>query len=160
VNDTTVTAIFAIGAGAATGARTVSVTTPGGAVTNTVNFTVLAPTLATISPITGLNGSSVPVTLTGAGLTGATAVTVSGTGVTVSGLTVVNDTTVTATFAMAAGATQSARNVAVVTPNGTTGNVTFTVMGPALISISPGTGVRGTSVPVTLLGTNLAEPRR
>ncbi len=157
VNDTTVTANFVITTGAALTARNVSITAPGGT-SNTVTFTVTGPTLASINPTTGLRGKSVPVTLTGVGLTGATSVTVSGTGVTVSGVTVVNDTTVTATFAIAAGANLSGRNVAVVTPNGTTNNVTFTIQNPpapALTTIAPTSGAHNTSVPVILTGTNL-----
>jgi hypothetical protein len=154
VNDTTVTANFVITTGAALTARNVSITAPGGT-SNTVTFTVTGPTLASINPTTGLRGKSVPVTLTGVGLTGATSVTVSGTGVTVSGVTAVNDTTVTATFAIAANATLSGRNVAVVTPIGTTNTVTFTVGGPSLASVAPITGNRGASVPVTLTGVEL-----
>ena len=134
--------------------RNVTVTTSGGT-SNPVTFTVVAPSLTSIAPNTGARGTSVPVTLTGIGLTGATAVNVSGAGVTVSGLTVVNDTTVTATFTITAGAALTARNVTVVTPGGTTNAVTFTVIAPSLTSIAPTSGVRGTSVPVTLTGIGL-----
>jgi hypothetical protein len=157
VNSTTVTATFTIAATAGLTARNVTVTT-GGGTSNTVTFTVTAPTLASIAPVSGLRGTSVPVTFTGTGLTGATAVNVSGTGITVTGLTVVSDTDVTATFVITGTATLSARNVSIVTPGGTTGNVTFTVTAPAapmLTAIAPSTGIRGTAVPVTLTGTNL-----
>jgi len=157
VNDSTVTATFTIGALAGQNARTVSVTTPNGT-SNTVTFTVVAPTLTSIAPSTGNRGAVVPVTLTGTNLAGATGVNVSGTGVTVSGVTVVNPTTVTATFTIAAGATASGRTVTVTTPGGTTNGVTFTVAtppAPTLTSISPVTGNRGAVVPVTLTGTNL-----
>jgi len=157
VNDTTITATFAISATAALTARNVAVVTPGGT-TGNVTFTVLAPplpTLSSIAPNTGVRGASVPVTLTGVNLTGASAVNVSGTGITVSGITVVNDTTVTATFAITTGATLSSRNVSVTTPGGTSNTVAFTVQGATLTSIAPNTGAEGTSVPVTLTGTNL-----
>ena len=157
VNDTTITATFAISATAALTARNVAVVTPGGT-TGNVTFTVLAPplpTLSSIAPNTGVRGASVPVTLTGVNLTGASAVNVSGTGITVSGITVVNDTTVTATFAITTGATLSSRNVSVTTPGGTSNTVAFTVQGATLTSIAPNTGAEGTSVPVTLAGTNL-----
>jgi len=157
VNATTITATFTISNTATLSARTVTVTT-GGTNSNGVTFTVTAPTLTSIAPTSGVRSSSVPVTLTGTGLTGATAINVSGTGVTVSGLTVVSDTQVKATFTITATAALTARNVSVVTPGGTTGNVTFTVTAPpapTLASIAPNTGVRGTAVPVTLTGTNL-----
>jgi len=133
VSATAVTATFTISLTAALSTRTVSVTTPGGT-SNTVNFAVVPPTLTAISPTSGARGATVPVSLTGTGLTGATAVNVSG-GVTVSGLTVVDDTHVTANFTIARGAGLGARTVAVVTPGGTTNTVTFTVTG-ATVTIS------------------------
>ena len=119
----------------------------------------LAPTLTSIAPNSGTRGAVVPVTLTGANLTGTTAITVSGTGVTVSAIAVVSATSVTATFTITGTATLGARNVTVTTAGGTSNAVTFTVTAPpapTLTSISPATGARGTLVlPVTLTGTNL-----
>ena len=159
VNSTTITATFNIATGAGLGARNVRVTTPGGtsAINSGDQFTVTGATLTSVSPNTGVRGTAVSVTLTGAGLTGATNVTVSGSGVTVSGITAVNDTTVTATFTVSTTATVSNRNVAVVTPIGTTNNVTFTVQGPTLTAINPTTGTHNTTVPVTITGTNLGN---
>jgi hypothetical protein len=157
VSDTQVTATFTISATAGLSARNVTVTTSGG-ISNAVTFTVVAPTLTSIAPISGVRGTTVPVTLTGTGLTGATAVNVTGTGVTATGVTAASDTSVTANFAITATAALTARNVTVVTPGGTTGAVIFTVNAPpapTLTSIAPNSGVRGTAVPVTLTGTNL-----
>jgi hypothetical protein len=86
------------------------------------------PSLTSITPNTGVQGTSVNVTLTGTGLTGVTSISVSGTGVTASGLTVLNSTTVTATFTIAPTASLGARNVILTTP-GVAINpvVTFTV---------------------------------
>jgi Bacterial Ig-like domain (group 3)/Bacterial Ig domain len=155
VTPTTVTTTFTITAGATLSARTVSVTTPSG-VSNTVTFTITGPTLTSIAPTSGVRGTTVPVTLTGADLQGATAVTISGTGVNCSGITS-TATTINASCAITAGATASARNVTATTPNGTTNSLTgaFTVQGPTLTSIAPTSGARGTTVPVTLTGTNL-----
>ena len=159
VNSTTITATFNISGTATLGARTVTVNTPIG--NPTVTFTVLkplSPTLSSIAPSTGGRGTTVPVTLTGTNLTGATAITVSGNGVSVSGISVVNSTTVTANFAISGSASLSPRSVTITTANGTSNAVTFTVVVPpvpALTSISPNTGVRNTVVPVTLTGTNL-----
>ena len=159
-SDSTVTATFTISSSATLSARTVSVTTPGGASGN-VTFTVLAaslPTLTSIVPVSGARGTTVPVTLTGTNLTGATAVTVTGTGVTASGIVVVNSTSVTANFVISATATLGGRTVNVTTPGGTTTpGVTFTVTAPSaptLTSIGPVSGLRGATVPVTLTGTN------
>jgi hypothetical protein len=157
VSPTAVTAQFVIASNAVAGPRNVTVTTPQGSNTLTGGFTVQGPSLTSISPTTGVRGTSVPVTLTGTNLTGATAVTVSGTGVTANSVVAVNSTTVTATLNITAAATTGARNITVVTPIGNTNTLAaaFTVQGPTLTSISPTTGARGTSVPVTLTGTNL-----
>jgi hypothetical protein len=115
-----------------------------------------APTLASIAPNTGVRGAAVPVTLTGTNLTGATAVTVSGTGV---ACTIVaptpTATTVNANCAITATAALTARTVSVTTPGGTSNTVTFTLQGATLSSIAPTSGFRGTTVAVTLTGTNL-----
>ena len=72
---------------------------------------------------------SVPVTLTGTNLTGATALTGLGTGVSVATGTfhVVGSTSVTATLNIASSATAGIRNITVTTPIGTTNTVAFTV---------------------------------
>ncbi len=156
---TTVSTTLTITTGAGATARNVTVTTPnGGGTSNAVTFTVQRPTLATVSPNTGARGTSVAVTLTGTNLAGATGVTVSGLGVSVSNFAAVNDTTVTATFTMTAGAGLTARNVTVTTAaNGPSTTQVFTVVNPGaptLASISPNSGARGTAVGVTLSGTN------
>ncbi len=143
VNDTTITATFNIAATATRSARNVTVTTPGGT-SNAVTFTVVAPVLNSISPTSGPRGSvgaqAVPVTLTGQFLTAATGIAVNGVpggsaGITVSTFTVLNDSTVTATFAIATGATLGNRTISVVVPGGNTGGLPFTVTG-ATISFS------------------------
>jgi hypothetical protein len=156
VNSTTITATFVISSTASLSARSVTVTTPGGQ-SNTVTFTVMPPTLTSISPNTGAQGTVVPVTITGAGLTGATTVNVPAGGITVSGLTVLNDTQVTATFTIAPNAALTARNVTVTTPSGTSNAITFMVTAPPapiLTSISLPSELRGSPVSVTLTGTN------
>ncbi len=154
VNSTTVKATFTIASNARLTARNVIVTTAAGT-SNGGAFTVTGPSLAGISPASGLRGTTVPVALTGAGLTGATAVKVSDTRVTVNGATVVSDSKVTAKFVITASARLGAMTVHVTTPGGTTNNVTFTVTEPTLTSIAPATGTHNTSVPVTLAGSGL-----
>jgi hypothetical protein len=114
-------------------------------------------TVASISPMTGVQGTTVSVTITGADLSLATGVNVSGTGITVTNFVGGNATIVTATFTISPTATLGGRNVTVTTPAGTTNAVTFTVVAPAaptLTSIAPMSGIRGTSTPVALIGTN------
>jgi hypothetical protein len=155
VSTTQITATFAISLTAAVGARSVTVTSPGGT-SNAVTFTVNGATLTSISPAQGYRGTTVAVTLTGTNLTGATAVTVSGTNVTATITGTPTATTVTANFVIVAGATAGARNVTVTTLTGVSNAVTFTVASPTLTSISPNSGLRGTTVAVTLTGTGLA----
>jgi len=157
VNDTTVTATFTISSTAFLTTRNVTVTTPGGT-SGPVSFTVAAATLSSIAPNSGVRGTAVNVTLTGTGLTGATSVNVGGApgnGITVSNFAAVNDTTVTATFTITAGAPIATRNVTVTTPGGTTNAVQFSVVGPALTSVAPNAASRGQAVPITLTGTHL-----
>ena len=159
VSDTSITATFVIAPTATLGGRTVSVTTPNGT-SNNVTFTVTnppAPTLALISPNTGVRGTTVAVTLTGTNFTtsGTTVNFTTGTGITVTGTTVVNSTTITTNFVIATAAGLGPHNVRVTTPGGNSGTLPFTVTGATLTSISPVSGVRGTVVDVTLTGTNL-----
>jgi hypothetical protein len=124
--------------------------------------TPAAPTLASIAPSSARRGQAIPVTLTGTNLAGTTAVMVSGTGantIGVSNLVVVDDNTVTATFTIAANASitgaAATHTVQVSTPGGTSNTVTFTVFGPTVASITPASGARGATVPVTITGNGL-----
>jgi len=132
VNSATITATLAIAASAATGGRSVSVTTAGGT-SNGVTFTVnaaspSAPTLTSISPSSGTQGNSnLPVTLTGANFIAGAAINFGGAGVAISNTAVVNSTTITASFAIAANAATGPQNVSVTTAGGTSTIVTFTV---------------------------------
>jgi hypothetical protein len=118
---------------------------------------IVNPSFGSITPTSGLRNTTVGVSITGTNLTGATAVTMSGANVTCTQVTVVSDTNVTASCAIASAAVLGGRSVSVVTPNGTatSGANAFTVTRPTLTSISPASGSRGTTVPVTLTGTNL-----
>jgi hypothetical protein len=158
VSSSTITATTPAGA---IGTVAVSVTNPDnqtGTLANGFTYTAVgAPTLASVAPGSGLRGTAVGITLTGTNFaaTGNT-VAVSGTGVTVSNVAALNSTTITATFTISASAAISTRTVTVTTSSGTSNSQPFSVLGPVLSAVTPNTGARGTSVPVTLTGSGLA----
>jgi hypothetical protein len=160
VSGTQITATLTIAANAALGAANVTVTTSGGT-SGALTFTVNAPppTLTIISPATGVQGASVPVTIAGTNFVPGATVAVGNPGITVGGVTVVSGTQITATLTIAANAAMGAANVTVTTSGGISGAVTFTVNPPAptLTSVTPASGAQGASVPVTLTGTNFVS---
>ena len=112
VNDTTVTAVSPAG----TGTEDVTVTTPAGRrpTSPADQFTfIAAPTVTALVQPAVRKPAARPVTITGTGLTGATAVDFGTTPAT--GVTVVNDTTVTAVSPAGTGIV----DVTVITPGGT-----------------------------------------
>jgi hypothetical protein len=120
---------------------------------------LIAPTLTAITPNSGVQGTTVAVTLTGTNFTAASNVVISGSGINQFGATF-SPTSITTNFVIATSATVGARTVSVSTSGGTTAPVTFTVVAkppvPTLTSITPNTGTRGNTVHVTLLGTNFS----
>jgi Malectin domain/Beta-propeller repeat len=114
-------------------------------------------TLTSVGPNNGVQGTSVPVTLTGTNFGAGSTVNLSGSGVTVSSVVVVSATQITATFTIAANASTGGDTVTVTSGGQNSNGVTFTVtaaMVPVLNSLSPASGGAGNSVPVTLTGTN------
>jgi hypothetical protein len=90
----------------------------------------LVPAASAINPVSGIQGTMVPVTMTGSNFAGggSTTVTVSGTGVTVTSVFVdMSGTSLTATLLVDLAAPPGSRSVTVSTPGGTSGAVTFTV---------------------------------
>jgi hypothetical protein len=143
VSGTSITIV--IPAGATTGS--VVVTTPLGASAGlTFTVTIPAPVITSLSPTSGLVGTV--VTITGTGFTGATGVTFNGTAATT--FTVISATSITVTVPV--GATTG--GVRVLSPNGNSNTVTFTVIPPAPVI----TLLNPTSAPVgsivTITGTN------
>ncbi|MBV9144873.1 MAG: IPT/TIG domain-containing protein, partial [Acidobacteria bacterium] len=124
-----------------------------------IEYQAVASVLNSISPNSGMRGTTVNVTLSGSHLTGTTSVNTNAANIIVSNVHVVSDSTVTATFNITAATSAGAKNVSVTTNSGITSNtVTFTVTSPpvpTLTSISPNSGLIGQSVPVTLRGTGL-----
>jgi hypothetical protein len=89
--------------------------------------TPAAPTVTSITPNTGTNGSAVPVTITGANLLSDVVINAQP-NITVSNVVVVSATEVTATFNISASAQPGQENVAVTTEGGTTAPTPFTVI--------------------------------
>ena len=145
-----------IAADAAPGPAAVTLTTAAGAsAPSTLTVAAPTPTLASVAPPAAAQGASVPVTLNGTGFFAGATIAASNPGIAVSGVSVVSETQITATLTIAADAAAGAGNLRVISLGGTSGAAGFTVNvpGPALTSIAPAAGTRGTSVPVTLTGT-------
>jgi hypothetical protein len=117
------------------------------------------PSLASISPASGAQGATVSVTLNGSNFIPGASVSVTNPAVSVTNVNVVSGTQITATFTIGTAAAVGAANVTVTTSSGTSGPAVFTVNPPppALTSISPSTGARGTAVSLTLNGTNFVS---
>jgi hypothetical protein len=145
-------------AGSATARVTISDTgsSTGTTTQTSPNISAAGPVLASVSPNSGYRGQTVSVSLAGYGFTGATGIgTGTNSGITVNSFTVVNDNTITANLVIASSASAGNRNITV--NGGSSTPVTFTVNTPppaTITSITPASGVRGATVPVTLIGTN------
>jgi hypothetical protein len=161
-SSTQITATLNIAAGAALGARNVSVTTTGGTsspVTFTVNAGTLVPTLTSVSPASGTQGSTVNVTLTGTNFAVGATVGGSSNDLTISKVVVVSATQITATLTLASTAITGGHNIFVTTSGGNSNVQAFTInasaaAAPVLTSISPNRGGLGATVNVTLTGKN------
>jgi hypothetical protein len=113
------------------------------------------PTLSAIAPSSGIQGAVVAVTLTGTNFAAGSNISLSGTGITVSNVTVASNTSITATFTIAATAPTGAQNVTVTSRSKISSSQAFTVNSgaPTLTSVSPSSGAQGKVVSITLTGT-------
>jgi len=100
-----------------------------------------APVLISLNPTSGVQGSTVALTINGTGLTGGTAA-ITGTGVPLTNNVVVNDTKLTVTITIAANAGLGTDSVTVTTSAGTSNALNFAVL-------KSGAGVGSCGVPVT-----------
>ncbi|WP_280244436.1 IPT/TIG domain-containing protein, partial [Nocardia abscessus] len=146
VSNTEITAV----APARTGTAAVTVTSPGGT-SNGVSYTfVPAPTLAAVVPGSGPASGGNTVLLTGANLTGTTAVTFGGTPA--SSFTVVSNTQISAIAPAGTGTV----SVTARTPGGTSNGVSYTyLLVPALVSVAPDSGPVEGGNTVLLTGADL-----
>ena len=117
-SDTRITAQITIGQAAATGWRTVKVTTASGSGKRSNGFRVdsAAPQISSVVPSSGVQAESYTVVLTGSNFTGATTVSF-GDGITVNGFTVDNDTQITVEVTIGPAAETGWRTVTVATPS-------------------------------------------
>jgi hypothetical protein len=149
---------LAIAADADLGTHALTISNGVAAVVVTLYVLRPVPTVTQVSPAAGEVGATVPITITGTGLTGA-ALVISGTDVGVADVVTPNDTTLTATLTIAPTATPSAeaRLLIVTTESGQTTIEFFVVPAgvPTVTAVLPGAGEPGTTVPITLRGLNL-----
>ncbi len=162
----TIRVAFAPTAGQGTQTGTLAITASATVTGSPVSLTgtaVATPTLTSITPSSGAQSSSVPVTLNGTNLTGATwSTATTGTYANINfGALTVNaaGTSATATLTISATTTLGNKSLSLTVGTVNTNNVMFTIvanpLAPTLTSIAPTSGARGTVVPVTLTGTNL-----
>src|SRR5207247_1253112 len=126
-----------IAASASTGPRSLTVTTPAGTSAPFSSFTVTTePAITGIFPSSGPPGTSLPATISGANLSGATAVSLSGSGLKATIGTGGTATTLPIPITIEASAPAGTRNFSVLTPAGPSPPFTgFTVTkGPPVIS--------------------------
>ncbi|MFF0224530.1 IPT/TIG domain-containing protein [Streptomyces sp. NPDC004629] len=110
----------------------------------------MAPTITGLSPAQGPAAGGTPVTLTGSGFTGATAVRF---GTNPAQFSTLSDTTISCTTPAGSGTTA----VTVTSPSGTSNSVTFTYLpAPVISSITPSQGPAAGGNSVTLTGTALS----
>ena len=153
VSATELKATITVESGAATGARTVTVTNPDAGVGSLASaFTVNAkPSVTAISPSSrGQGAASQTVKITGTGfVSGASlAASFSGTGITVNSTSFVSSTEVTANITVESGATAGKRTITLTNGDagvGTSGEIFTVTAGPTVESTSPSSRGQGAS---------------
>jgi hypothetical protein len=159
VDSTQISIDLTVVAGAATGARDVTVTTTGGSYTLPDSFSVIEalPVISTISPNHDKQGASLTVTITGTNLKGATEVGL-GTGIAVKKFSLLSSNQIAVDISIAADARTGSRDISVITPAGSyTLPAAFSVQQaqPSIASINPTRGNQETSLTVTISGSDL-----
>jgi hypothetical protein len=157
-----ITANFVVGVDALTGERTVEVQNTLGSADGSFEVEIGIPELDAIDPSGGEQGALIPVTLTGTGFgTGTPGATIQpGDGVSVSGTPTTTSTSINATFSISPTAALGTNPVTVSFGGPASNSVGFSITaGPApdIDSINPNEGAAGTTVSITIVGSNLAE---
>jgi hypothetical protein len=154
---------FAVAAGADLGTHAVTLAALGGSAVLELYVRRPPPTVTAVHPTAAEAGATVPLTITGTNLTGAALVitTPSTQDVTITNVATPDDSTLTATLTISAGATVSAtaaRLLIVTTESGQTTPEFYVVAagpGPSVTGVEPGAGERSQTVSVTLHGVHL-----
>jgi hypothetical protein len=152
-----------VAADASLGTQALVIATPLGGAVLQLSVRRTAPIVADLLPGAGEIGTSVPITLTGTGLTGAALIITSGSsgqgGVTISNVATPDDSTLTATLTIDGALTPETepRLLIVTTEAGQTTAEFFIVAPdvPTLTTIHPGAAEPGETVAVELRGLNL-----
>src|SRR5207302_1924983 len=112
--------------------------------------------LSALSPAVSARNRTMTAAITGVNLSGASMVTITGSGVTASIGAGGTATSVPITFTIAADASIGGHDITLLTPGGFSNTVTLQVVDvPTITAVTPAIGVAGTSVNVTVTGTNL-----
>jgi len=144
------------------GPKDVGVTSPDGTGEGEKLFTVVGlPSIWSITPTSGAQGSFLDVTIQGEGFYGVTNVSF-GSGITVTDYSAFSEyvpVTIIATINISSTATPGTRNITVTTTHGTvTGSGLFTVTaavpGPVVSSVTPDDGLLGSTFDVSIKGSN------
>lgn len=156
-------ATIAVQAAAATGARTVTVTTGGEVAARASAFTVTPsstiPYLSGVSPTAGRQGDTLTITLTGVNTHFTTATPAPsleiGSNIAVDSLVVLSDTTVQATLSISLQAVVGGRS-GILSAGGSNFNFTFTVLPSvaSIVGVSPASVPQGHAVSIHVTGAN------
>ena len=143
---------------AETGARDVSVTTPGGSHTLSNGFTVKqdVPVITSVSPNSGNRGATLAVTLNGGNLGGAISVSF-GEGIEVTGITSISPVQLLVNLIINSNAVDGSRDISVITPGGSftlPGGFTIKQELPLITSLSNDSGNQGATMNINLGGAN------
>jgi hypothetical protein len=162
VSLTQITATFTVNPVGPLGACNITVNTTAGASAASAgsSFTVLIgpPALTSITPLSGFRGRTIPVSIVGANMGSGTIDPIPGVSVT-SPVVDATGTLTTANFVISPIATLGPQNVTMTTPSGTSNFLTFTINAapPVLTIVAPASGVAGSTLALTLTGTDLFQ---
>jgi hypothetical protein len=161
---TQVTANITISPSATVSSRDVTLTNPDAQSDTCVgcfDVRLPAPTATSVSPTSGHRSTTIDVIVTGTNFVNGAVASFSGTGITVNSTTFTDASHVTANITISSSAALSSRDVTVTNPDtqAATCPGCFTVILPAptATSVSPTTGEAGTTLDVTVTGTNFVS---
>lgn len=165
-SSTEIKANISIASNATPGTRSLTITNPDfGSTTEAAEFTVtsIPPIISSISPTGGQLGATMGVRITGSNFQATPTVTFES-GVTVNSVTYVSSTTIEANITISDTTTPGTRNITVTNPDlsSSTEASAFTIVSPpantpTITLINPAQGYTGTTLGVTITGTNFQD---